>query len=90
MNLTVQRLWRSQAKSTSFRELRIENLVCDVDKDRSAPRRDAPLADEEKKTGKKLFYVERRRGTRGLAKEFGREVLGVIMGLVAAKIGSGI
>jgi hypothetical protein len=69
--------------------MRVAKLIGDVDKDGGAARGDAPLGYKMKKPGQKLFQLHRGRTFRGQAEEFGREILGVIMRLLAAEIGGG-
>jgi hypothetical protein len=64
-------------------------LVGDVDKNGGAARGDTAAGDEQKQAGQKELHLEGGGQPRRVAKEFGGEVLGVIVGVLAGKIGSG-
>src|SRR5438876_2229060 len=64
-------------------------LIGNVDKNGGATRGDAPAGDENKKAGQKLLHLYSRRQLGGLAEEFGGEIFGVIMSVLAGEIGCG-
>jgi hypothetical protein len=64
-------------------------LIGDVNKNGSATRGNAPAGDEQKKARQKLLHLDGGGKLRRVAKKFRGEVLGVIMSVLAGKIGSG-
>ena len=64
-------------------------MVGDVDEDGGAAWRDAAAGDEHQEAGQEVLYLEGGGQRRRVAKEFGGEVFGVIVGVLAGKIGSG-
>jgi len=63
-------------------------LTRDVNNNRGAVRRDAPADNEKQQAGQKLLHLDSGGQLGRLAKEFGGEVLGVIMSVLAGELGS--
>jgi hypothetical protein len=64
-------------------------LIGDVDKNGGATRGDAPAGDEQKKARQKLLHLNGGGKLGRVAKKFGGEIFGIIMGVLAGEIGSG-
>jgi hypothetical protein len=83
------RLAAAESSSTARAYVRKVELIGDVDKSGGATRGDAPAGDEQKKARQKLLHLNGGGKLGRVAKKFGGEIFGIIMGVLAGEIGSG-